>query len=109
MWTAKEDGSYMQMAVGDFGIQLPFSVSDVTLTQSDTIRFAFARPDGSGVVLTKNYNNPQNNTVNLEFTEAESALFSVGKYLFSMDWYRGEELMCNLIKAGIFEVAGKVK
>ena len=108
MWIAKEDGSFMQMAVGDYGIQLPFDVDGVTLSANDSIRFTFMDSAGT-FVLEKTYDNIQNNSVNLEFTDAESALFRSGVYYYSIDWYQDDLLMCNFIPNGIFKVVHKVE
>lgn len=116
MW--KVNGTILQMAEGDYGVALPVTVSGATLGASDTIKFTFKSALGGTAILEKVYAAPSPeplrmgeasapNTVNLEFTEAESALFAVGVYVYSMDWYQDGNFLCNIIPAGIFKVVDK--
>jgi hypothetical protein len=40
-------------------------------------------------------------------TEEESALFRVGDYVYSIDWYQDGSFMGNLIKCAAFKVVEK--
>ena len=103
MW--KATGNNMQMTVGDFGIELPVTISGISFNASDSVRFDIKNGDTS--VLQKTFTNVSDNTVTLELTEEESALFKVGVYLYSLDWYRDGVFMCNLVEYGIFRVVDK--
>ena len=126
MWKATD--TTIQMAEGDYGIALPVTVSGAALGSSETIKFTFKRAMNGETVLTKEYSAPSQigeivdwgngggysrsapaapNTVNLEFSEAESALFPVGVYFYSMDWYQDGNFLCNIIPAGILKVVDK--
>lgn len=105
MW--RVSGNTLTAAEGDYGIQLPITVSGTTLTSSDTLKFTFKGATNGTTVLEKELA-PTNNTVNLEFTAAESELFEVGVYVYSLDWYQNGIFMCNLIPKGIFKVVDKV-
>ena len=100
-------GLSLQMAVGDYGISLPVSVSGATFGEGDELRFTFNNGPGSNTILTKTYSNIQDNTVNLSFTEAESTLFRVGNYAYGMDWYQNGLFMCNVIESSPFRVVRK--
>ena len=106
MWYVS--GTTLQMAEGDYGISLPVKVSGTTLTASDSLKFIFKTGKNGTTILEKNYASPAQNTVNLEFTEAESALFRAGgTFAYSLDWYQNGRFMCNLVPVGIFKVVDK--
>ena len=105
MWA----GTYnrLEMCEGDYGIALPFAVSGAQLGNSDTLKFTFKQKRNGTTVLEKTYNGITNNTVYLEFTEAESALLVPGCYVFSLDWYQDGSFLCNIIENGILKVGDK--
>lgn len=104
MWVTTANG--IQMTVGDYCIELPITIVGTTITSSDSVKMRFKDLDGS-VVLEKEYSNIAQNTFNFELTEEETALFPVGVYSYSMDWYQNGNFMCNLIPIGLFKVVGK--
>jgi hypothetical protein len=104
MW--KVYGINLSMAEGDFGIPLPVTVTGATLTVSDTFKFTFKSRVNGVVILEKEFA-PASNSFVLELTEAESALFPVGKYVYSADWYQDGVFLCNIVPMGIFKVVDK--
>lgn len=94
------------MAEGDYGIALPFNVTGTTLTAQDTLRFTFKTAVNGETILEKEYTTT-NNAANLVFTEEESDMFKVGKYVYRLDWYQNGLFMCNLILSGVFRVVDK--
>lgn len=104
MWS--NDGNNIQMAEGDFGIALPVTVSGVTLSAQDTLRFVFKRMRNVETILTKEYV-PIDGTAPLEFTEEESALFRVGEYVYCLDWFQNGSFLCNVIPWAKFKVVDK--
>lgn len=94
------------MTAGDYGVALPVVVSGTTLTSADTLRFTYKKQSGQ-VVLVKELTNISGNTANLELSEAESALFAPGSFVYSLDWYQDGAFMCNLIQQAIFRVEAK--
>ena len=105
MWVV--NGYNLQMTEGDYGIELPVIVTGTQLTASDSLKFAFKRTVRGGPVLEKEFENIQNNTVNLAFTSSESEKFPIGSYVFSLDWYRDGQFMCNIITVGSLKVVEK--
>lgn len=105
MWVS--NGSTIQMTEGDFGIKLPFSVSGTTLSAGDSIRFTFKDNVNGTTILTKEYTTFTQNAADLELTEAESALFPVGAYVYNMDWFQDGNFMCNIIPTAVFKVVDK--
>lgn len=95
------------MSEGDYGIKLPVTVSGTTLTASDSLRFTFKDSRNGKVLLVKEFANIEDNTVDLEFTQEESALFSFGNYVYSLDWYQDGNFQCNIVEVGILKVGDK--
>lgn len=105
MWAVQ--GLTIQMAEGDYGIELPVTISGTTLTASDTLKFVILTAKNGRVLLEKEYTNISENTVNLELTEEESALFTPRIYVYRLDWYQDGQFMCNLISEAMFWVVDK--
>ena len=104
MWNV--NGITLNMTEGDWGVKLPVTVTGVTFTANDSVRIKIQRDETT--IIEKEYTNITQNTFDLEFTEAESALLPVGSYLYSLDWYQGGAFMCNIIPSGRFVVGDKV-
>ena len=103
-WTVKN--TTLSMAEGDWGVALPITVDEVTLTEHDLLKFTFKDQNNGNVILTKEYT-PVENTANLSFTEAETALFPVGQYVYSLDWYQSGAFLCNIIPTATLKVVDK--
>lgn len=103
MWNV--NGITLNMTEGDWGVKLPVTVTGATFTANDSIRIKIQRDETT--IIEKEYTNITQNTFDLEFTEAESALLPVGSYLYSLDWYQDGAFMCNIIPSGMFLVGDK--
>lgn len=103
-WDAS--GNYLTMVEGDYGIELPFSVKGLSLSPVDTLRFTFKERMNGNTILEKSFT-PSENGASLILTEAESELFTVGNYVYSLDWFNNGLFMCNLIECGSFRVLDK--
>lgn len=95
------------MAEGDFGIELPVILTGTTLTTTDTLKYTFKDTRNGNVILTKDLIPDEHNTVILEFTETESALFPAGVYCYALDWYELGNFMCNIVPIAAFKVVDK--
>ena len=104
MWSVKN--ASISMTEGDYGVELPFTISGVTLTAQDRLRFTFKDKRNGETVLSVELT-PTNNAVSLEFSEADSAKFSVGEYVYSLDWYQDGSFLCNVIPSASFLVVDK--
>ena len=93
------------MSEGDFGVELPITISGVTLGAGDSIKITIA--NGNTPVIQKEFTNILQNTIGFELTEAESALLPVGDYVYSMDWYQDGVFLCNLVPFALFKVGDK--
>ena len=105
MWDT--NGLTVTMTEGDYGITLPVEIEGVTLGALDSIKIVFKTAKNGTVVLEKNYDGIESNTVNLEFTAEESELFPVGYYVYSIDWYQSGTFMCNLVPCATLKVVDK--
>ena len=104
-WTVY--GNNIGMAVGDFGVKLPSKIKNITAGAQDTFRFTFSDGVGGNEILIKEYTGIANNTIQLEFTAAESALFDVGHYVYALDWYQSGVFMDNIVRFAEFNVYKK--
>ena len=105
MWNVKDKN--ISMVEGDYGIKLPFTVSGANLAAGDAIKLTFKKSQNGETVLEKNYDTITQNTFDLEFTEAESALFEVGSYVYAIDWYQDGNFLCNIVPLATFKVVDK--
>lgn len=97
----------LSMAEGDYGIAVPMRITGVPFGEQDSIRFTFKTEMNGEIVLEKTFSDIRDGTVDLEFTEAESGLFPVGSYVYSVDWYQSGRFMCNLVPASFLKVVDK--
>ena len=72
MWAV--NGQDIKMTEGDWGIKLPITIGGTTLTASDELKLIIKASKNGDAVFTRVYTDISENTVELEFTEAESAL-----------------------------------
>lgn len=103
MWNV--NGLQLNMTEGDWGVKLPVTVSGVTFANNDSVKIVIK--SGETTIIEKEYTNITQNTVNLELTEAESALLPVGIYVYRLDWYQDGAFMCNIIPISTFKVVDK--
>ena len=76
MWDTK--GLTVSMAEGDYGIALPVEIIGTELGEQDSIKLTFKDSANGNEILSKTFDGITGNTVNLELTEEESALFNCG-------------------------------
>ena len=107
MWVVS--GNCLEMTEGDYGVELPVTISGVTLQTGDALKFTFkSAPDGE-VLLEKVYDDPEDNAVFLVFSESESEIFDADRtYVYSLDLYHTGEYLCNVIRKGTFKVVNKI-
>ena len=105
MW--KVNAYTLLMTEGDFGVELPITISGTTLAASDSVKLTIKKSVDGDVVLDKTFTNISNNTFNLVLTEAETALLPVGTYVYVLDWYQSGTFMCNIIERADFKVVNK--
>ena len=100
MWSV--NGTTIRMVAGEYGVDLPLTVSGTTLTANDELRLSIKQ--GGETVLEKTYAEIVDNAINVRLTEAESETLPAGKYLYSLAWFQDGVFLCYLIKKALFEV-----
>lgn len=105
MWITT--GLNLQMCEGDFGIDLPITISGTTFVNTDSLKLIIKDAVNGNTLIEKDYTAISQNTVNLTLTSAESALLPVGKYVYSLDWYQSGQFLCNIIPISVFKVVEK--
>jgi hypothetical protein len=102
MWNV--NGTTIKMVEGEYGVDLPLTITGATLTANDEIRLTIKRGRQGNVAVEKSYSDIQDNTINVRLTESESSALRVGKYQYSLAWYQEGFFLCYLIEKGLFEV-----
>ena len=105
MWNVS--GTTLIMTEGDYGIKLPVTISGTTLAAGDSVKLTFKAKQNGDELLVKDFDSITDNTVDLKLTESEAALFPVGSYVYSLDWYQDGNFMCNIIPSAILKVVDK--
>lgn len=105
MWAVS--GINLQMAEGDYGISLPITVHGTELGGNDSLRVTIKTRKNGETILEKNYSDIEDNTVELELTQTESAKLPAGVYVYSLDWYQNGIFMCNIVLCSLFKVVDK--
>ena len=102
MWNVS--GNDIKMCEEDWGVELPITITGVTLTEQDSLKLIVKAGENT---IVKDFSNIQNNTIKLAFTEAETALLPVGTHTYSLDWYQDGAFLCNIIPTALLKVVGK--
>lgn len=105
MW--RVTANTITMTEGDFGVALPVTISGTTFTNDDTVRISILTGMNGSPIVEKEFTAIDDNTVNLELTQAESALLPVGAYVYRLDWYQSGVFMCNIVPCAAFKVVEK--
>lgn len=96
------------MAEGDFGVQLPMTVSGVTFDAGDEVKLIIKTAKNGTPIIEKTFSNISENTINFELTEEESALLPPGTYFYLLDWYEEGVFLCNVLPEATLKVVDKV-
>lgn len=106
MWIV--NGQEIKMTEGDYGIILPIKIKGTTFGVDDNIQLIVkAKKNDENAILSKSFEILNDNIVNIILTEAETNQLPVGTYVYSLDWYKTNNFMCNLIPAGSFIILDK--
>lgn len=110
MWNTKYKGSSdITMCEGDYGVQLPFVVSGITIDSGDSVLVTIKEEKNGDAIIEKTFTSIADNTVDFVLTESESALLTAGTtYVYSMDWYSNGVFMYNLINNAKLKVEDKI-
>lgn len=100
-------GKKIIMTEGDYGLELPIKITGATFENNDKIKMIIKDYKNGTTLLEKEYNNITNNTFNFNLTEQETEIFKPANYVYSLDWYRNGDFLCNIVPNGQFEVEDK--
>lgn len=101
-------GLNISMIEGDYGITLPIKlVSPQEMTSSDKFSFKIFKKKNTEPLISKEYENIADNTINFSLTEEESKLLSRGRYYYDLDWYQNSSFLGNLVAESYFDVKDK--
>lgn len=100
------------MIEGDFGIVLPITISaEQELTPSDKFSINIYKDLDGEALVSKEYSNLTDNTIEFKLTLEESLKLPVGNYIYDIDWYQDESFLANIVcrkKFIVLNKAGKV-
>lgn len=99
MWAVDEND--ISMCEGDYGIELPITLEGVEMEDNDSLVITIKDGMNGTAVVTKSFVDA------LTIDSPETALLTVGKYIYSLDWYRNGEFLCNIIPKAKFVVVDK--
>lgn len=98
----------IKMTEGDYGIILPIKIKGATFGSDDRIQITIkAKKNDENAILSKSFEISNDNIINIMLTEAETNQLPIGNYVYSLDWYKTDSFMCNLILIGDFIVLDK--
>ena len=88
MWQVNNSNQLI-MNEGDYNINLPFIITNVTVASGDHLIITIKRDITSDTLITKNYTGITDNTFNFTLTSSETALLPAGEYKYSLRWTGG--------------------
>lgn len=100
MWAVDEND--ISMCEGDYGVELPISIDGAELADTDAFRITIKDAMNGTEIVSVDFVDA------LSLNSIETALLPVGKYVYSLDWYRDGEFLCNIIPKAKFTVVDKV-
>ena len=103
----KVNGIDIVMAEGDYGVALPCEIHGAELSAEDSIKFTIKYRKNGEEKVVKEYTNIENNTINIALTKSDTDKLPVGLYLYSLDWYKNNVFMYNIILDSEFRVVDK--
>ena len=98
----------LSMVEGDYGLTLPLIINGITISTDDKLNFYIKKDKNSEKIVDQNYENIENNTINLTFSKEESDRLPIGNYKYAIDWYKQDTFCGNIIKEKDFEVEDKL-
>lgn len=98
------------MTEGDFGVALPIIISaEQELTASDKFSIKIYKDINTDPLISKEYSNLKDNTIEFKLTKEESLRLSPGKYLYDIDWYQDNSFLDNIVRKEKFIVIEKAE
>ena len=107
MFTEK-DGA-INMTEKDFGIILPIEIEieGTNFSEHDKFSVKIFKKINDTPIISQEYENISDNTINFMLTKEESAKLEIGNYFLDIDWYQEGAFLGNIIKKQKFRVDEK--
>ena len=105
MW--KVNGTKLEMTVGDYGFALPFKVTGISISESDSVKISIQKVQNDAPIIEKIVSAEEDNTFRLLLSAEDSAKLVIGNYLYRIDWYRDGVFMYCLIESALLKVVYK--
>lgn len=109
MITGNSESLLIEMVEGDWGEELPLEIeteSEITASDKFVIEI-FKDIRSREPIITKNYENIQENTINFRLTQEDSEKLKVGTYFYNIDWYKENSFLSNVVRSKMFKVIDK--
>lgn len=101
-------GTKIMMDAYDYGLQLPFEISEIDFESNDKILFELKKDKNSGVIVSKEYSNQSTTDglvrVFLEFTKKESEGLHPGNYVYYLKHIREDQVRDTLVLGEDFQI-----
>lgn len=115
MFLGDDKTKTITMTEGDFGVSLPLEIKvseDEDISDLDSFSIKIFDEVHGNLLVEKHFTNIQDNTIELQLTQEESALlpageYDTGKYYYDLDWYQNQVFMDNLLAKKPFIVEKK--
>lgn len=104
----RSSGNNLQFVEGDWGIAEIVKILGLEeVVPADSFKFTFKTKRNGDLILEKVYTDLVTNLIELVLTEAETQLFPVGTYVYSLDWFQNGNFMCNIVDCATLKVVDK--
>ena len=101
-------GNKIIMDAYDFGLQLPFDISNLEFEENDKIVFELKKSKNSNIIIRKEFSNrsTDKNTFRffLEFTKNDAEYLYPGNYVYYLKHIRDDEIRNTLISGEYFKI-----
>lgn len=96
------------MDYGDYGLNLPITITKGDVSQTDVIKFTIAKTEYSDPIHETEYNDIQiidgKPTFNISFTQEESEKLKEGTYVYGLKQYRNGQFLNTIVNQAQFIV-----
>lgn len=101
-------GLKIKMVEGDYGLVLPIKLlTEQAITASDKFAIKIFKDINTEPLVSQEYYNLTDNTIEFKLSEEESHRLKVGYYKYDIDWYRDNTFLSNVVAQKAFIVSEK--
>lgn len=107
MWRVNQSTNALTMTQGDYGVELPVTITGAELTESDRLDFVILSGMQGTEIVKKTYDDLTSGDFAIALTAQQSAALPCGRYVYRIDWYRNGTFMDNIVQSAPFVVEAK--